>query len=204
MFGGYTVHLYAVGSVGTYGHSNDNVASSTTVGATVPLWCGRWRKLLCSSVVQTLCSDWHMYDPLLCYPPYSTAGADAARFLYGWCSNLYCATPPYHTVGADAARFLYGWRRDPLLCYPPRHYYCRGRCCPFFIRLAARSSTAVPPPTQLLGGPSLFYPPTLHLGFLLVPMLLARVQTMSMCRNTTLEAGDAATRNAAVWLFLAQ
>ena len=40
---------------------------------------------------------------------------------------------------------------------------------------------------------------------LLVPILLARVQTMSMCpRTTTLEAGDAATRNAAMWLLLAQ
>ena len=41
---------------------------------------------------------------------------------------------------------------------------------------------------------------------LLVPTLLARVQTMSMCRNsfnTTLEAGDATTRDADVWLFLA-
>ena len=30
---------------------------------------------------------------------------------------LYCATPPYTTVGANAARFvlLYGWRRDSLL-----------------------------------------------------------------------------------------
>ena len=39
---------------------------------------------------------------------------------------------------------------------------------------------------------------------LLVPMLLARVQTVSMCPNscnTTLEAGDAATRNATVCLF---
>ena len=43
---------------------------------------------------------------------------------------------------------------------------------------------------------------------LLVPILLARAQTMSMCPNsyttTLLEAGDEATRNAAVWLFLAQ
>ena len=40
---------------------------------------------------------------------------------------------------------------------------------------------------------------------LLVSILLARVQTMSMCPNYhTLEAGDAATRNAAVWHFLAQ
>ena len=38
---------------------------------------------------------------------------------------------------------------------------------------------------------------------LLVSILLARVQTMSMCPNYhTLEAGDAATRNAAVWRFL--
>ena len=39
---------------------------------------------------------------------------------------------------------------------------------------------------------------------LLVPIFLARVQTMSMCpnsHNTTLEAGDAATRNADAWLL---
>ena len=35
--------------------------------------------------------------------------------------------------------------------------------------------------------------------------VLARVQTMSMCPNYhTLEVGDAATRNAAVWHFLVQ
>ena len=39
----------------------------------------------------------------------------------------------------------------------------------------------------------------------LVSILLARVQTMSMCPNYhTLEAGDAATRNASVTRFLAQ
>ena len=37
LFGGYTAHLCAAGTVGTYGHTNDNAASSTTVGATVPL-----------------------------------------------------------------------------------------------------------------------------------------------------------------------
>ena len=39
---------------------------------------------------------------------------------------------------------------------------------------------------------------------LFVPILLARVQTTSMCPNsynTIFEAGDAAIRNAAVWLF---
>ena len=40
---------------------------------------------------------------------------------------------------------------------------------------------------------------------LLVSILLARVRTMSICPNYhTLEAGGAATRNAAVWRFLAQ
>ena len=64
----------------------------------------------------------------------------------------------FYTVGyailyrarADAGRFLYGWMRDPLLCYPPLHY-CWGRCCSFFIRLAAQPSTVLPPPTLVLG-----------------------------------------------------
>ena len=34
LFGGYSAHRRAVG---TYGHSDDNAASSTTVGATTPL-----------------------------------------------------------------------------------------------------------------------------------------------------------------------
>ena len=38
LFGGYTALFYAVG---THGHSNDKAASSTTVGATTPLKCGR-------------------------------------------------------------------------------------------------------------------------------------------------------------------
>ena len=152
MFGGYTAHLYAVGIVGTYGHSNDNAASSTTVGAIVPLKRGRWGTY---------------FDQAL-YRPCS---------LIGTCTTLYCATPLYTIVGADAARFLHGWLRDPLLCYPPLHY-CWGRCCPFFfntvggailycatppyttvgadaarfllLRLAARSSTMLHPPTLLL------------------------------------------------------
>ena len=33
--------------------------------------------------------------------------------------QLYCSTPLYTTVGADAARFVYGWLRDPLLWYLP-------------------------------------------------------------------------------------
>ena len=36
LFAGYTAHVRTVGFVGTYGQSNDNAASSTTVGATVP------------------------------------------------------------------------------------------------------------------------------------------------------------------------
>ena len=46
---------------------------------------------------------------------------------------FYCAIPPYTTVGADAARFLYGWPGDPLLCYPPLHYCWRPfTCCVFW------------------------------------------------------------------------
>ena len=77
---------------------------------------------------------------------------------------LYCATPPYTTVGVDA-RFLHGWLRDPLLLYPPLHYNW-GRFCPFFfVRLAALSSTVLPPPlTLLLGNPLLGYPLKLRLG----------------------------------------
>ena len=53
-------------------------------------------------------SDWHMYTPQLCYPPYTTVGADSARFFYTvGGAILYCATPPYTPVGADAARFFY-------------------------------------------------------------------------------------------------
>ena len=65
-------------------------------------------------------------------------------------ANLYCATPPYTTVEADAARFKYAWRCDPLLCYHSLHY-CWGRCCPFFLRLAAPSSTVLPSPALPLG-----------------------------------------------------
>ena len=39
---------------------------------------------------------------------------------------LYCATPPYTTVGADAARFFLRLVREPLLRYPPLHY-CWGK-----------------------------------------------------------------------------
>ena len=136
-------------------------------------------------------------------PPYTTAGADAARFIYGYarsctvlplptillgqmltvsysvgCAILYCATPPYTTVGADVARFLYGCSAN-LYCPTPPLHCCRGRCCPFFIRLAARSSTVLPLSRALLLGQilldfcfgtvgcantSLCYLPTLHQG----------------------------------------
>ena len=84
-------------------------------------------KLLCLSVVQTLSSDRYMYNPLLCYRLYATVEADAVRSLLYSVGGpiLYCATSPLH--------------------------YCWGRCCPFCIRLAARSSTVLPPPTLLFG-----------------------------------------------------
>ena len=101
-------------------------------------------KFPCSGVVLTLSSGRHMYNAILCYPP-----------------------PPTLLLGRMPPFFLYDWRRDPLLCYPPLHY-CWGRCCPFFIRLAARSST--PPYTSgganaarflygWLNDPLLCYPP---------------------------------------------
>ena len=87
-------------------------------------------------------------------------------FLYGWCAILYRPTPSYTTVGA----FLYGWLRDPSLCYPSPYttvgadsarfvygwcaiLYCPtpsstlllGPILPVFLRLAARSSTVLPP-----------------------------------------------------------
>ena len=37
LFGRYTARLSAVGIIGTYGHSSDNAANSTALGATVPL-----------------------------------------------------------------------------------------------------------------------------------------------------------------------
>ena len=52
-------------------------------------------------------------------------GADAARFYTIGGAILYCATPPYTTVGADAARF--------------------------FLRLAARSPTVLPPGYTTVG-----------------------------------------------------
>ena len=71
---------------------------------------------------------------------------------------LYCATPPYTSVGADAARFFYGWLRDPLLCYPP--YITVGAdAARLFLRLAARSSTVLPPPYITVGRPFTVLPP---------------------------------------------
>ena len=117
-------------------------------------------------------------DPLLCYTPLHYWWSRCYPcFFKGWlrdplvyCANpptillgqmlpvfytvggaiLYCATPPYIAVGADAARFFCGWLRDPLLCYPPLHYRW-GRLCATFTVLP-------PPPTLLLGDPSLCYP----------------------------------------------
>ena len=131
-----------------------------------------------------------------------------------WLAHVRSSTvlpPPETSVGADAARLLYGWLRDPLLCYPPPtllleqmlpvFYTVRGAIIYgstppyttvgadagrfFLMRLAARSSTALPPPTLLLGqmlpvsytvvsvfgDPSLCFPPTLHLG-LMLPVLV--------------------------------
>ena len=97
-------------------------------------------KLLCSNAVLTLSSNWHLCHPRLCYPPYTTVEADAARFYTVGCAIVYCVTPykgrccpffirlaaqsstvllPYATIQADAVRFLNSWRRDFLLCYPP-------------------------------------------------------------------------------------
>ena len=126
-------------------------------------------KLLCSSVVQTLSSDWHMYDPLPCYPPTLLLGQMLPVFFmrlvrepllcyapphYCWsrCCPFFIplvrvpllSYPPYTTVGADAVRFIYGWLRDPLLRYSPLHY-CWGTCCPCFIRLVREALLSYPP-----------------------------------------------------------
>ena len=101
-------------------------------------------------------------------PPYTTVGADSARFFTVGYVILYLPPPPYTTLEADAARFSYGFLRDPLLCYPP--YTTVGADAARFIRLAARSSTVLPSPTLLLGqmllvflrwrhDPLLCYPP---------------------------------------------
>ena len=65
-----------------------------------------------------------MYNPPLCYP-LSTLLLKGMLFVL-CCKQL-------------AAR-----SSNPL-------HYCWGRCCPFCIRLAARSSTVLSPPTLLLG-----------------------------------------------------
>ena len=107
-------------------------------------------KLLCSSVVLTVSSDWHIYNPLLCHPAlhycwggccpcffYTVGGAipfctTPPTLLLGQmlpvsytvgCAILYCATPPYTTIKVDAACFLSGWLRDPLTVLPPLHSY---------------------------------------------------------------------------------
>ena len=73
-------------------------------------------------------------------------------FLYGWLRDpLLCYPSPYTTVGADAARYLYGWRRDPHCATP----YTTPR-----LNAACFGAMSV----GVLGGPSLCYSPTLHLG----------------------------------------
>ena len=164
---------------------------STTVGAIVPRWCGRWEnylvrglycpsscgwycrylwtqqrqcseqhycrcdlpsivqsvgKLPCSGVVLTLSSGWHMYNDILCYPSPPT-------LLLGQMLPVF-QLPVFHTVGGTILYFA----------TPPLHYSW-GRCCPFFIRLAARSSTVLPPPTLLLGDPSLYTEPRLNAAY---------------------------------------
>ena len=80
-------------------------------------------KLPCSSVVLTLSADWDMHNPLLCYPPLSTVGADHARFLYGRrVGRPFTVLPPYTTPRLNAACFgaiSVGVLGDLSLCYLP-------------------------------------------------------------------------------------
>ena len=61
-------------------------------------------------------------ESLLRYPPLHYCGGRLFLYTAG-SANLYCATPPYTTVGADAARFRYGRRVGrPFTVLPPYNY----------------------------------------------------------------------------------
>ena len=102
--------------------------------------------------------DW-LRDPLLCYPPPTLLLGQMLPVIFYMigCAMLYCATPPYTAGGADAARFFYTVGCAILYCASPLHYCC-DRCCPFFVRLATRSSTMLPFLHGMIRDPSLSYP----------------------------------------------
>ena len=77
---------------------------------------------------------------------------------------LYCATPRYTTVGADAACFSYGWLRNALLCYPPPTLILGQMLPVLFYTVGGAILYCAILPTLLLGDPLLCYPRTLHLG----------------------------------------
>ena len=131
-------------------------------------------KLLCSGVVLTLSSGWHMCNPLQCFPPLHCCWSGFCLFftrlaarsstvlppptllleqmlpVFGTvvCAILYWATPTYTTVGADAARF-YSVVCATLYCAPPPYTTIRAGTARFFIRLAGRSLHCYPPAPRL-------------------------------------------------------
>ena len=106
-----------------------------------------------------------MYNSLLYPPLHYCWGGCYPFFFYGWRRDPLLCYPPYTTVGADAARFSYGWLRDPLLCAPPTRRVEQ----PFTVlppyttpRLNAACFGAMS--VGVLDASSLSYPPRLHLG----------------------------------------
>ena len=95
-----------------------------------------------------------MYDPLPCYPPYTTVGLDAARFFLRLAARTSTVLlPPNTYVGADSARFLFGRRVErPFTVLLP---YTTPK-----LNAACFGATSV----GVLGDPSLCYFPTLHLS----------------------------------------
>ena len=106
-------------------------------------------KLLSSSVVLTLSADWHIQPSTVLPPSTLLLGQMLPVFIQLAARSSTVLPPPYTTVGADAARFLYGpplrlvrawllpWRRcgppsvpdalPPLRWWwwSPPHHFCR-------------------------------------------------------------------------------
>ena len=90
-----------------------------------------------------------MYNPPLCYP-LSTLLLKGMLFVL-CCKQLAArSSNPLHYCWGRCCPFCIRLAARSSTVLPPP-YYCWGRCCPFCIRLAARSSTVLSPPTLLLG-----------------------------------------------------
>ena len=130
-----------------------------TVGGAI-LYCLTVRYTTAGAVAARFYYGWLCY-PLLGNPPYTTVGTDTARFYAASCAILHCATLTTQHLGLmlNVLFRCLGFLCNTSLCYPPLRW-SKGKCCIFWCdgwAPCARLHCATPVPYTALTGYAAYF-----------------------------------------------